>query len=316
MTIAKKSLIALAATMAWTGIPSAQAQVLNGLEWKDPKIFVAGQTPPPPSLESLMADRIVSAGAAAAADAVSSIRGQALQEAAVSLGARAGLARGLNDKSAALERKSANMDANYRFSSVVISIPMKPGTAATRSTAEAGNGEYAMILPPVILEARDADSFPNDDEMRIADRVYKIHAKAKLIQVDKRSGHPVAPSWRDYLVFSFAEVQTPHQTLLPRNEAEKAIWNEWLRRGWDEGIKQADQMFDAGWARLNRDFKGMLNYRLAYSQGLATKPEVAGVYMGVTGGGSEMRLNDRTIRITDHSSLVADPSKWKSPDPK
>lgn len=310
-----KTLAAAAGLAVVLCSPARAQQALQGLEWKDPVLVVAGQGPAPASLDSLMADKI-SAGAPTAAESVPSIRAQGIQEAAASLGTRAGLAKGLSDLSAALERRQRVMSADFDFSKVALSVPMRVGTPATAPNPKTGNGEYAMILPPVILEGEDADSFPSDDEMRIADRVYKIHANAKLIPVDKATGHPAVPSWRDYLIFSFQEVQPVHPSLLPRTEGERAIWNQWIKRGWDEGIKQSSEMFDGGWAKLNRDFKGMLNYRLAYDQGLATRPEVAGVFMGVTGGGSEMRLNDRTVRITDHSALVPDTKKWSTLAPK
>ena len=307
--------ITAAACFVVSGLASAQS-VINGLDWQEPKVVLPGQTQVP-TLGALLSDQVrVADSAPGTVMDVPTIRGQAIQEAAASLGARAGLARGLSDLDAALKKQIAVMDSSYNFSALALSIPMKPGLPATFPNPKTGNGEFAMVLPPVIIEGRDSDSFPNDDEMRIADRVYKIYNKARLIPVDKASGHPVVPDWRDYLVFSFQEVQMPHQTLLPRNDAEKRLWDEWVKKGWNEGMLQSKQLFDGGWARLNRDFKGMLNYRLAYSQGLVTRPQVAGVNMGVTGGGTEMRVNDRTVRITDHSSLVPDTGRWSTTIPK
>jgi defect-in-organelle-trafficking protein DotC len=303
------------ALMAFSSSGNAQG-VIGGLDWKEPKILVPGQGVSTPSLAAIMADSVRGGGVSSGVAEVPTIRAQAVQEAAASLGARAGLARGLSDIDASLRKQMATMDASYNFSALALSVPMRAGLPATYPAPRTGNGEYAMILPPVIVEGRDSDSFPNEDEMRIADRVYKIYNKARLVPVDKQSGRPAVPDWRDYLVFSFQEVQMPHPTLLPKNDAEKAIWNEWVNRGWQEGLIQAQQLFDGGWARLNRDYKGMLNYRLAYSQGLVTRPQVAGVNMGVTGGGTEMRLNDRTVRITDHSALVPDTSRWSTNNPK
>lgn len=314
MSLRNLSLVCLA-VLATTSVSHAQG-VIGGLEWQEPKIVVPGQGISTPALNSILADQVKPAASALAVAEVPTIRAQAIQEAAASLGARAGLAKGLSDLDGALKRQVVIMDSSYNFTALALSVPMKPGLPATGPNPHTGNGEYAMVLPPVIVEGRDSDSFPNEDEMRIADRVYKIYNKARLIPVDKATGRPVVPDWRDYLVFSFQEVQMPHQILLPKTDGEKIIWNEWVKKGWDEGTQQAKQLFDGGWSRLNRDFKGMLNYRLAYSQGLVTRPQIAGVNMGVTGGGTEMRVNDRTVRISDHSSLVPDTSRWSTTAPK
>lgn len=269
---------------------------------------IAGEGVAPPTLDSLMADQIKPAKVDEMAK-IPTIRADALKETAASLGARAGLAHWLHEMALTLKRNEKSL-AIYDFEKLALSIPVKSGMPMTPPDPKNGNGEYAMILPPVLLDGRDADSFPNEDEMRIADRIYQIQAKARLIPVDKASGKPVVPQWQDYLTFSFEKPQMPHPSLLPKNDAEKTLWNEWVKKGWAEGVDQGKDIFDAGFARLNRDFGGMLKYRLAYAQGLITRPLVAGQNMGVTGGGSQMRVNDRVVRITDHSSLVADPSKW------
>ena len=299
------------------GAAAVHSQALTAGQWQqDVKVVAAGQGAAPPSLAALLADNVKATQSALAIAEVPGIRAAAIQEAAASVGARAGLARGLTDIDAALKRQTGVLDATYNFTSLAMSVPMRPGLPATYPNPKTGNGEFAMILPAVILEGLDADSFPSDEEMRIADRTFKIYEKARLVPVDKATGRPAVPDWRDYLVFSFREVEMPHPSLLPRTEGEKALWNEWVKRGWDEGMTQAKQLLDGGWSRLNRDFKGMLNYQRAYAQGLVTRPQVAGVNMGVTGGGTEMRINDRTVRITDHSALVPDTSRWSTNDPK
>lgn len=316
MKLQKNKSVVMATLIACLFAGAAHAQVaISGLDWQEPKIVVPGQGVAPPSLSAIMAESVRPGQSTPGVAEVPTIRAQALQEAAASLGARAGLARGLSDIDASLKRQVATLDRVFNFSSLVLSVPMRAGLPATYPDPKK-NGEYAMILPPVIVEGLDADSFPSDDEMRIADRVYKIYAKARLVPVDKKTGRPAVPDWRDYLVFSFQEVQMPHTSLLPKTDGEKMLWNEWVQRGWGEGLMQAQQLFDGGWARMNRDFKGMLNYQRAYAQGLASRPQVAGVNMGVTGGGTEMRINDRTVRITDQSALIPDTSRWSTLDPK
>lgn len=293
--------------------PSAFAQATYNIQgFEQPKTIAAGSQATMP-LESLLADNIKSAPNVNAMTEVPLIRAEALQETAVSLGARAGLAKRLSEITLSIDKQRDVYDKSFNFTRLTIAIPSTPEQATTGP--KGSNGESAMVLPPILLDGREADSIPNEDEMRLADRIYKIHQKARLVPVDKKTGTPAVPNWRDYLIFSFQEVQMPHPALLPRNDAEKALWNEWIQKGWNAGIKQADSLFETGFSRLKRDFHGMLKARLAFSQGLLTIPMVAGVNMGVTGGGTEMRINDRVIRITDQSTLVPDPSRWSSRNP-
>lgn len=294
----------------------AQNQASNITQgFEQPKTKIAGlSTEKTPTLNSILADNIQTAPSVSAMAEVSVIRAEALQEAAVSLGARAGLAKRLNDIAISIEKQTDIYDKSFNFTRLTIAIPSNEAQPTTGP--KGSNGEIAMLLPPILLDGRDADSVPNEDEMRLADRIYKIHQKSKLVPVDKRTGIPAVPNWRDYLIFSFQEVQMPHHALLPKNDAEKILWNDWVLKGWKEGEKQAEDLFENGFARLKRDFHGMLKARLAFSQGVLTLPMVAGVNMGVTGGGSEMRLNDRVIRITDQSALVPDPKRWTSNNPE
>ena len=304
---------ALAAALAGSFAAVAADSPVNGqsaITGEAPKMFVAGQTEAPMELQDLMSDKIKGSKLDKVGD-IPLIRAEAIKEAAASLGARDGMAKMLHDLATVIEKKHGRtLDAQFDFVKLALSVPVEPGKPMDPANPYAGNGEFGMILPPVILEGRDADSFPNEDEMRISDKIYKIHAKARLVPVDKQTSRPVVPNWRDYLIFTFPEIQLPHESLLPRNAQEKALWDEWVKKGWLDGQKQAQTMFKDGFARLKRDYNGMLNYKLAYVEGKVTRPMVAGVKMGVTGGASEMRINDRVVRITDHSSFVTDPAKW------
>jgi defect-in-organelle-trafficking protein DotC len=311
MTRLKMTTLAAAlALVATQSVPAHAQQAIAGLGWDAPKVVDAGDGAAPPSLDAIRSNK-VSASVAAAAETIPTIRAEAIQEAAASYGARAALAHQLTAYKNSIMRDAHKMDRLFAFERQVLSIPIDASKATT--AAGKGNGEYAAILPAVILSGKDMDSFPNADEMRIADETFKIYADEKLIPVDKATGRPAAPSWRDYLFFSFQKVEKPHATLMPRTPQENALWDEWVSRGWSEGESQAKQMIEAGWARLDRDYNGMATYHAAVGQGMATRPEVGQTRMGVTGGGKEMRVNDRVLRITDHTTLVPDSKKWSRP---
>lgn len=303
-----------AALLALAAGAQAQEAGVSPQSWNAPKLYVTGKSAEPVGMNALLADQIKGSAFATAAT-IPTIRAEAIQETAAGVGARAGMARRLRDYALSLEKVQAQLDADYDFTKLAIPVAMDPSKPAGKPNPRSGNGEFAMILPAVLLDGRDADSAPNEDEIRFADRIYTLHAKERLVPVDKKSGRPVVPTWRDYLVMSFPEVQMPHASLLPQNDAEKALWNAWVQDGWKKGEQQADAMYASGNQRLKRDYHGMVKGLLANREGRLSTTRVAGLNMGVTGGGSNMRINDRVIRIVDHAGLVADPKKWvESPD--
>ncbi len=53
-------------------------------------------------------------------------------------------------------------------------------------------------------------------------------------------------------------VAPPPDILLPENPAERAAWRLWIAQGWEEGYKQADEIFQSDLNRLIADFEGMV----------------------------------------------------------
>lgn len=305
-----KKIAMAAALLALTAGAQAQEAGTNAsISFSEPKLYVTGKSPEPPTMGALMADQIKGNSLTTAAS-IPTIRAEAIQETAAGVGARAGMARRLRDYALSLEKMQSQLDADYDFTKLTLPVAADPSKSSTKPTSRAAKGEFAMILPAVLLDGRDADSAPNENEIRIAERIYTLHAKERLVPVDKKSGRPVVPTWRDYLVMSFPQVQMPHASLLPQNDAEKALWNAWVQDGWRKGQEQADAMYLSGSSRLERDYHGMVKGLLANREGRLSVTRVAGLNMGVTGGGNNMRINDRVIRIVDHAGLVADPKKW------
>jgi defect-in-organelle-trafficking protein DotC len=215
------------------------------------------------------------------------VRAQAIQEAAAAFGAQAGLsarARHINNE---LRVNAVQYDKVFNFSAVML----EPG-----------------FLPPVISEGRDAYNQPSDFQVRAADRIYKIEFPARLVNVP--------PRWQDYLFVSESTPMAPDRTSLPKTASEKALWDEWAARGWQQGESLAEETFRSNMGRLKRDFEGMLRYKTLYAQGLVTKPIMAKSNLGVTGGGDEMAINDRIYEVTDKARLNPDRSRWSTPAPR
>lgn len=213
------------------------------------------------------------------------IRASAIEGAAISFGTQAGYASRASKLNTALQSQSSYYDKIFNFSAV----QLEPG-----------------FLPPVISEAKDTYNQTGDDVVRAANTVYKIEFPAKIVNVP--------PRWQSYLLIPFADPSVPDKSLLPKTSAEKELWNQYAKKGWSVGIDQANDEFQGRLGRIKRDFEGMLRFKKLYEQGLVTKPVLARSTLGITGGGNEMAVGERVIKITNKAQLNPNQSRWLSSD--
>ena len=243
------------------------------------------RAPIPTSVNGVLSDEVFRRGADAASK-VPFARAQAIQEAAAAYGAQAGMASRARQINDSIVANSASYDRVFNFSALML----EPG-----------------FLPPVISEARDAYNQPSDLQVRAADRIYKIEFPARLVNA--------APRWQEYLDVPVSAPLVPDRTAMPKNAAEKALWDEWARRGWEQGQAQADEAFKSNLARLRRDFEGMLRFKTLYEQGVVSKPKLSKQYLGVTGGDDELAVGDRVYTVTDRSRFNPDSARWSQSVP-
>ncbi|MEW6339648.1 MAG: type IV secretory system conjugative DNA transfer family protein [Pseudomonadota bacterium] len=221
-----------------------------------------------------------------AAAAITPIRANELQEAALPLGSHKGLADRSAKLLAELEARGTRLDTMYRF-----------GALVTR------NG----MLPPVITEARDAVE-ATSDQIRTADSMYRIVVPSRFITV--------APSWRDYLFVGLrikAQTdQVPFSAVLPKTAAEREYWKEQVMLGYAQGEALADQILQTNFNRLNRDYTGMLRYSELLNKGMVSEPSIAVAPQVVSGDRSHINVGDTLYRVTDHGGFVTDPNRWQA----
>lgn len=215
--------------------------------------------------------------------AIGALRAHALRETALSLGARGGLAERALQINNALLNYEPLLDKVFQFNGMLLDN---------------------NILPPVLVEARNTLSLSGGDTIRAADRTYKIISQAKFISA--------APTWREYLLMAYDIPSMPDRSLLPRNKPEHMMWESDLEEGWKAGLQQAELIFVENVNRLVRDYKGMILYRSLLAQHIVSEPYVAALNMGVTGGGKDLTVNDRLLRITAFPELQADSNNWKT----
>lgn len=218
----------------------------------------------------------------------SKIRMDALKEAALSYGARGGLAKRTAEIRESLAQRESNMDRIYDFKRLLIPAP-----------------SGLLIEPPIISEGEDATLIESGGQVAaVADRIYNINRNARIVST--------ARNWRAYLEREWGVVQLPPQVLLPRNDAERETWAKYLSEGWAEGVKQADEIFQADLNKLIADYTGMIRYRKLLAQGIVSAPYALQIDRGVTGGGSEMRVGDRAVQITGPSQLQTEAYEWQA----
>jgi len=215
------------------------------------------------------------------------IRMNALKDAALSYGARGGLVWRTYEIRQELDKRSSYLDKVFDFSQLLIPAP-----------------SGMLIEPPVISEDDRAMIIAADgQEAAVADRIYRINVNAQIVST--------ARLWRNYLERDWGEVTSPPDLLLPQTKEERALWVEWINEGWKKGIEQANEIFDEDLAELTKDYHGMVRYRMLLAQDMISPPFALSVDRGVTGGGDQMRVGDRAIRITGRPEFNPGYQSWQ-----
>lgn len=221
---------------------------------------------------------------------ISGIRYTGLRDAALSTGARAGLAWRAKHINHIINKHERELDLIYNFTALLLD---------------------KNVLPPVLIEGRLTLDQTSDEIIRLADRAYAIQSQARFVTM--------APTWREYLRMNYSDPGMPDSSLLPRTQSEKEVWDRYLDEGWQIGITQADVIFTENLGRLKRDYEGMVRYRSLLAQKMVSLPFVAEVNLGVTGGANEMAINDRILRITALPEFNTTSKEWETqmaPDDK
>ena len=215
------------------------------------------------------------------------IRLNAIRQAALSFGARGGLAWRTYHIRQEMDRRSSYLDKTFDFRQLLIAAP-----------------SGLLIEPPVVTESINSLIINSKgDEAAVSDRIYDIVVNARIVGT--------ARSWRNYLERDWGKVTEPPDILRPNNDTEREKWIEWVREGWDEGVQQADEIFRDDLNSLIADYQGMVRYRMLLAQGMVTQPYALQMDRGVTGGGDVLRVGDRAVQITGMPALIPGSERWQ-----
>jgi defect-in-organelle-trafficking protein DotC len=224
-----------------------------------------------------------SSGRTRGAASTGKIREMALKETALSLGAQSALAWRAKYIDEQLVQQGRNLDAIYDFNALIL--------------------EH-NVLPPVLLEGRNTLNLADTQTIRISDRTYKVSKQARFITTP--------PNWRQYLWMDYKKPEYPNATLLPRTREERLIWCNYIDKGWNQGVEQANTILEESIARIKEDFAGMILYRKLLAMNMVSPPFVSHTDLGVTGDGDEIRIDDRVLRITALPALNVNSSEWRA----
>lgn len=216
------------------------------------------------------------------------IKADAQKEAALSYGARGGLAWRTWHIRNEMEGRARYLDKVFDFRQLLIPAP-----------------SGLLIEPPVIGEAVDAMLIENrGTEAAVADRVLNIGQNSRIVTT--------ARTWRSYLERQWGVIDPPPDILRPSTKVERKIWENNISAGWLKGVEQADEIFQADLNKLVADYQGMVRYRSLLAQGMVSPPYALQVDRGVTGGGNEMRIGDRALSLTELPKLQTGYKEWQS----
>lgn len=156
--------------------------------------------------------------------------------------------------------------------------------------------EGKMLLPTVQKAERIIHQI-SDKTARTYDVSIELDRPAKLV--------PMVPTWREYLVRQIDPPQKPHEAMFPRNSIEERAWLDALNKGWEEGVKQANDIYDLDVTLLHKEMSGLYIFRKLLAMNYFKMPKISESKYGniLLADGKVMNLNDTVYTITVESSF-------------
>lgn len=215
------------------------------------------------------------------------IRAEAVKEAAISFGARGGLAKRTYEIRQELDLRKRYLNRVFNFTQLLVSAP-----------------SGLLIEPPIVTESMNSMLIDIDGQTAaVSDKIYNIIRNAHIVSAPR--------TWHVYLEREWGKVMPPPDILVPQNDRERELWVEHSTMGWEYGWQQANDIFKEDLSRLESDFQGMIRYRMLLAQGMISPPYALQVDRGITGGGDQMRIGDRAVQITGVPELMTGAKTWK-----
>jgi len=220
-------------------------------------------------------------------DGAARLRREALREAAQVYGSQSGWAarwRVLEDE---LMRRDQALCAVFRFNTFYL--------------------RGGVLQPPILDVGADVSVIQEGGNLQqLIDRVYRVLVPARLTHT------PL--TWRDFLLANRDQiVAAPRETLLPKDAADRKLWESGVRAGWEQGERQANEEFTERLTALNNAFQGMALYTMLAMRGMIEPPRVMETDEGTqaSADGKTLAINHRERVIAKESYFVGDPGRWQ-----
>lgn len=214
---------------------------------------------------------------------VQQIRLQTLKQAAFSWGVQEGLYWRYQNIVDSLEQQSLELHTVFSFNKFLVD---------------------GKMLMPSIIEADRIFEQTTDSTVRTVNVSYTLDKPARLV--------PQPPTWRDYLIRPIDKPQKPHDVIFPRTKEEERVWVENLNKGWEEGVSQANDIFEIDLRRLQKDIEGMYRFRKLLAMSVVTMPKISSSKYSVIklDNGKTLNINDVVYSITAQSDFT-ETDKWE-----
>jgi defect-in-organelle-trafficking protein DotC len=214
---------------------------------------------------------------------ISSLRPKAIEETAYALGVQHGVKWRYDQINTIIDANAGSVDTVFNFNAHLLH-----------------NG---VMMPPIVVEAGPAQRLESEKLSVYTDTTYKIRQDARLLTC--------APDWRAYLIQHHKAVIDVHPSLYPADESERAIWTKAVEKGWDHGVGQANYLFEQEAARLKRDIRGIIRYRILAMQGVVNVPLMATARTGaqISEKRRKLELSKTVVRMTKGVTFM-EKDKW------
>lgn len=159
------------------------------------------------------------------------------------------------------------------------------------------------ILMPSILITKKEENFVSPTKLVTSSISFVIADEARIVSVP--------PTFRDYLIKYYPEPTKLHPALQPKTNEEQESWKKGLLRGWDLGVRQANDIFKDGLLRFERDLSGRVNYLNMLRLHMVEEPTLKVNTKAVTFNGRTMNVGETVMEISDPTNYT-NMEEWRS----
>lgn len=213
-----------------------------------------------------------------------SIRLVAIYNEGLRYGAQAALYRVLTDFKDLVRQNENELNSSFMFEPLMLM-----------------NGK---VQPPVILESRN--NFYKEGKLatRSIKQSYKIEKQVEVRNSPK--------TFHEYLKINTVKPKTPEPIIFPRNFKEKVEWAEGVKKGWERGIKQGNEIIVQKIRTLSSDYVGMVRFHLMEKAGVVSNPIARSLNRGVNTDGENINIGEVEFKVTNLPEFNADIETWKA----